>query len=329
MEPTINAPEVAPSQPPKPVEPILPKKDSALTVILSVLLIVATAIAALLVYQNQKLVKRLKEYQPAQTVPSPTPTTDPTAGWKVYSDQKTGIEFKYPADWEISFGENKNMVISLTKIDKSQELVLYPGDVKEEAKYQINISLPPNFNSTIPDNAEKVTVGGLDGFRFTQGGGPASGLSTVVVIKAKDYRFSYWAMAHSETHNKYLGVFDQILTTFKFVDQNQESAKELVIAAAESYLDSVISQNKQALMSYLTISAAEKYKDASLPTGYKTYEILNEFHSTQEEADFYKQSSISLDVKLYKPNDAVGTRFQLIFIKENDLWKTNIWPPQL
>ncbi|PIP57023.1 hypothetical protein COX04_01845, partial [Candidatus Woesebacteria bacterium CG22_combo_CG10-13_8_21_14_all_45_10] len=104
MDPNIPAVPTQPAQPAMPATPPSPKKDHGLILILSFFLIVATAIAALLYFQNQKLVKQLAAYQ-AQPTPTPlsteipSPTPDPTADWKTYSDPKGKYSFKYPSDW--------------------------------------------------------------------------------------------------------------------------------------------------------------------------------------------------------------------------------------
>ena len=64
--------------PPQPATPPPPKKNHALTIILSVFLIIATAIAALLYFQNQKLIKELKQYQTSMVTPTPFPSPTPT-----------------------------------------------------------------------------------------------------------------------------------------------------------------------------------------------------------------------------------------------------------
>lgn len=104
MEPNpLEAQPVQPAQPAQPVVLTSPKKDHALTIILSVLLIIATAIATLLYFQNQKLVKELASYQTQPTIaPSPIPTPDATANWKTYTDPKGKYSFKYPPDWTMS-----------------------------------------------------------------------------------------------------------------------------------------------------------------------------------------------------------------------------------
>lgn len=139
MEPTINTPEVAPSQPPQEIKPILPKKDSALTVILSAFLIVATVIAALLVYQNQKLVKQLKQYQPSSATPNPSPsfTPDPTADWKDYKNTALGFELKYPADVEVDKELN----------DQNNRLVIFKG-----GELHFEIRLIKYSGNTVLDN---------------------------------------------------------------------------------------------------------------------------------------------------------------------------------
>ena len=72
--------------------------------------------------------------------PSAIPTLDPTAEWKTYIDTNNTFSFRYPADWIL----NEDKEISLKKSDPSQEKVLLPGEKKEEASYQITLSIENN-----------------------------------------------------------------------------------------------------------------------------------------------------------------------------------------
>jgi hypothetical protein len=174
---------------------------------------------AFLAYQNNQLQKQVSLLKTTSTAsPSPIATTDPMANWKTYTDSST--TFKYPDDWKIVVTTNKsNEFISLTKSDPGQPKVYLEDGTSQDASYGINISIAQN-KVDVPKDSKPYLVDNVSGYEFTEGAAPSSGPETEVVINnnSKIYLFTYGAMANVDTHTKYLGVFDQILSTFKFTD---------------------------------------------------------------------------------------------------------------
>ncbi len=75
--------------------PDMPKSSNTrLIVLFSALILIFSGATGFLYYQNQQLKSMLATYQ----APSPTPTAtpDPTANWKTYTDTKYNFTFKYP-----------------------------------------------------------------------------------------------------------------------------------------------------------------------------------------------------------------------------------------
>lgn len=208
----------------KPIVPQVPQEPEKRINFFKILIVLIGILISLGLFLNAYLMFSKKETATKTSDISviPTPTPEPTADWKTYENIKAGISFKYPGDWEISFGESNHMGIILKKIDQLQEKVDLPGDIKQFPEYSIVINLPPNESMKIPETNEKVIVGGIQGTKFSQGAAPSSGPSTLVTVEKDNstYLFSYNAMAHQETHTKYLNIFDQILSTFKFTDSS-------------------------------------------------------------------------------------------------------------
>lgn len=88
--------------------------NSFLVILLSILLFISVAIAGFFAYQTQKLVNELrvmsgelKQTQTPTPVASAKPTTDPTAGWKIYKLSELNLSLKLPpslsnlGNWEI------------------------------------------------------------------------------------------------------------------------------------------------------------------------------------------------------------------------------------
>jgi hypothetical protein len=204
-----------------------PPKSSPVLMILIILVIIAFGAIGYLFWQNQQLKVDSNQVpsvpQNPQIVIKPEPEFVPLVtdaipdNWKTYKNQKAGIAFQYPPDWVLTTGESNHMVIGLTKKDLTQEEVILPGDSKEPATYLITIELPPNTGILIPAQTEKMTIDGKTGVRYLEGVAPASGPATFVVVGNSQYVFTYGAMAHEDTHTKYLKTFDQILSTVKFI----------------------------------------------------------------------------------------------------------------
>src|SRR3990167_3570641 len=82
--------------------------------VLIILAIIIFAVAILIAI-NTDLVKRLKKEPSPIPVPSPTaqqssPTSDETANWKTYINQKHGFSLKYPSEWPIPIEETPSKI---------------------------------------------------------------------------------------------------------------------------------------------------------------------------------------------------------------------------
>lgn len=163
------------------------------------------------------------------------------ADWKTFTSQQYKFSFRYPDDWRLSnYTYNNSLVISRTnleKLDSSQQIQMQgPGNQTQDARYEITVEVLNNsknlsprdyylntFDQTSRDKANALIkdteLAGLKGIRYSEGAAPASGPVTTILITKNNlfYRFNYGAMAQQSTHEKFLSVFDQILSTFKFL----------------------------------------------------------------------------------------------------------------
>lgn len=209
----------------QPIPPIPPKKDYSLVVILSILLIIAAAIATLLLYQNQKLIKELKQYQTAAVypIPSPTPTSDPTANWQTYTNTKYGYAVKYPSDWSGSCPSqpcDSAAMFSVTKqpigldiIVKQKAQVVTPKDAFSKAVTTQIFSQQEMIIDSIPAYAGLVKEGPAEIGPFLK-----QHIFVVKNVYIYQITFSEKLEKGDEMSLRQQQLFDQILSTFKFAD---------------------------------------------------------------------------------------------------------------
>lgn len=191
-------------------------------------------------------------YPPLQILPAPTPspiaTVDPTANWKTYANISYKYSLKYPSDWKIT---------TESGADPSSFPAPYfdsPCAGKTEPCSQILITtraglikdLEPDFiinqtgsNPDIVSNKKEGMVGGEKAslFEYFQSNYSADWDSSnreylkkgrllyVVVVVHNDTKYT---ITYEETQKNIIrtgkdwkakDVFDQILSTFRFVDQ--------------------------------------------------------------------------------------------------------------
>lgn len=106
------------------------------------------------------------------------------------------------------------------------------------------------------------------------------------------------------------------------------SEKDQLNKAVRDYLESLISGNRNKAISHISREVINDIPNTwpNEYADYETYEILNEFHSPQEEEQFYKQNEVIFQVKLYRLNEISGSAIaNILFMKENGSWKTLTW----
>ncbi|MDD5433210.1 MAG: PsbP-related protein, partial [Candidatus Pacebacteria bacterium] len=148
-----------------------------------------------------------------------------TAGWKIYRNEKYGFEISYPNDW---IKETDNMTygyVSFGKDDLSQEKVSIEGGLTASG-YLISASVSDNFNSVslkdfalqgggfLEKDLANTEVAGQQAVRFEVAEGYSSGPDVIVIVafKEKFYTLTYKGFAHSETHYKFIDIFNQMLS---------------------------------------------------------------------------------------------------------------------
>jgi len=217
-------------EPQIPPVPPTPKINNSLVFIMSILLIVTVAIAGLFYFQIQKLSKELSQYQTLVS-PAPIATTYPTADWKTYTNTKYNFSFKYPSDWEIldRFGgpimiapivdtENVNKTFEENVLeggyDGGKQLIsllsiTQGGGTPSSGQYWEIIKTSIQIDSKTADKYTSTNIKDTPNGKFVKGD-----INTTVLIQLiDDYVIDYTLM-----DQRYTQTYDQILSTFKFLE---------------------------------------------------------------------------------------------------------------
>lgn len=157
----------------------------------------------------------------AQVSPTPTtpPTTDPT-GWKTYTNSDMKISFSYPNEEYLLKKESGNEVsfsfLWLGKDEVPESLTISNSKITDVSSIRKCTGSNDEKPDCIYPEIKKIKLGGKNAISFTYA---AFGGSPLVVIQTTDepkveIRFIILGGGSEKT-------LDQILSTFKFSDQNQ------------------------------------------------------------------------------------------------------------
>ena len=215
MDPqTPTVPTPPPQVTPPVVSPILPKKNNLAVILLSILLLITLFISGYLFLQVQGLTKQLAQLQIQPTSSIPTTTPDITANWKTYTDPKGKYSFKYPDYWKSqSLPTNSQQLLSL----------------RSPTEINISLSLVENLpgidlNCEVENKRENININKLIITKILTTGiksdscGDNSGSKTIWAVLGKnisDYLIIRYNIATTQMAES---TFDQILSTFRFLD---------------------------------------------------------------------------------------------------------------
>lgn len=190
-------------------------------------------------------IKKASKITPTPIVKvSPTPTPGPTANWKIYTDQKYGYSIEYPPNLstketipnvfvEIIDNTDKNEIVSITNIDmenKSGEQVVLEDFAKTAGPLQYegyeSLHEMKSIMSTSKIKGYETTWN--TNFSEVMNVTPGMGVSNPITYFPFPNPNIYGAVAIELKDKNFETIYDQILSTFKFLpvsptggDQNQ------------------------------------------------------------------------------------------------------------
>lgn len=190
------------------------QKGFAPIIILILLVLVGVGVYYFGTIKNKSVSTPVASVQPSSS-PLAKPTTDPTANWKIYSNQSLGFELKYPPSVKITRETN----------DEFNRVTEFEGP-----GISFGVMLRKNDNITLDnyyymDNAilQKASLGGKDANVYIQdasknpcvsdGSGPGCPISFIAYVaenRSDIYHLDFYG------DEKLSELESQILSTFKF-----------------------------------------------------------------------------------------------------------------
>lgn len=216
--PVVDQPPTAPIPPVNTPPPEVPTQKSSpiFAIALTVLLIAILGIAGYFLYTKYLVGTGSNEAANTAVTPMPvavTPTPDPTANWKTYTNPQYGFSFKYPLGAKLGNAKFANSEFSIVLSGMTdlqyEDLTVYVG----KAWAFTNASASSNTN---------FKIGGVNAYRedLPLGQNPPQSL---VYVKNGNYYYTI-QQVKNEDDAKIGGIFDQLLSTFKFIEASPSSS---------------------------------------------------------------------------------------------------------
>jgi hypothetical protein len=227
-----TTPDVAIAQPQTPEVPPKPAKKSSPLMVVAIILIILAVLSVVVYVFGSKFINP----KPVST-PTPiavvTPTPDSTANWKTYTDQINNYSFKYPDGWEtyvITGGTNDTLMVApKAQVDKVKNT---QGSFGGGQFLTMTINITPSKLS-IPQNdefqqvtSEAAKIDGVDALRYStniiQDMPGFSAGDRIISVRLNLINKSY--MDIGLVDSSYQDVFNQILSTFKFISASPSAS---------------------------------------------------------------------------------------------------------
>ena len=147
---------------------------------------------------------------------------DETASWKTYRNEEYGFEIKYPKDWYIYANNPSDVFIQLTKEELGSSI---PGPHPDAFEIEVkSITLNTTLLQAIQWRLDEIKKAGIS---FTQENikiGRKDGLKIITICEGVGCGAPEWFVVngnylyHLDSNLGYSNIFDEILSTFKFIE---------------------------------------------------------------------------------------------------------------
>lgn len=156
-----------------------------------------------------------------------TPSDDPTANWKTYTDSKYGYSLKYPPQWEINPPPLGNGILIGLNEPNEDQIAVNVSPIKDAIMAESCKQTQQVFLNNVPASRCELTqkIGAERGVVYN----PPITSKTVYIEALHNDRYYNLSLTFNQTSDKFK-TFDQILSTFKFLNTKitMQKAIELV-----------------------------------------------------------------------------------------------------
>lgn len=239
-------PAITPTPPVTKQTPPEAPKHKSLTLQIILFLILTLGVGAYFAYTNGYLEKFIPTSPTQTNAPivesTPTPTIDPTADWETYINENAKYSYKYPPNWNAATVKSGKVLTagSLFGPNATENSGLGGVEMKPDTR-----TVDQYIDGLIQNGVigsilqEKLTINGIDGIKVKHSGGgaPLNGYS--LYFKKDIYIYTIYI---NSWDNSDVVNFDQILSTFKFVEGDtisteNKNIEDAITAATYSSLN--------------------------------------------------------------------------------------------
>ncbi|MFZ2202780.1 MAG: hypothetical protein WAV56_05320 [Microgenomates group bacterium] len=237
---------------PQPATPPSSPRKSVLPLLLTTLFLLTLAATGLLAYQNWLLKKQIAALQipiPTPTV-APIPTTDPTVNWKTYTNTDYGFQFRYPPEarletlgsspneqYKIIYMGKKQIASGRTQTDLSDGYIFYVSVRDDVSRSTVETISQQTYAGAKENCYEQSTISNITSTLINDK--PAKtynvlnclGDYTEIFVSngKKIFEITQIYVGEPVDRENYKSITIQILSTFKFIDNNNEGTLEATV----------------------------------------------------------------------------------------------------
>lgn len=148
---------------------------------------------------------------PQLTNTMPSPTSDKTANWKVYTNSQYSYSLKYPSGWAYKLGKGPAQVVFETNTKNLETAVEGGAVVVTVSNTAVKPAIQSDGRNKIIES-KQITIGGQTAEQATiadAGTNEVSYIQSAVIYNGKTYYFNLHKLDQRP-------VYDAMLSTFKF-----------------------------------------------------------------------------------------------------------------
>lgn len=215
-----------------------PPEKSKHNWLISVMIIVVILIGSLSIYfaykkyQSRENENTTLKITPTEITNSPTPTVDPISNWKTYTNTKYSFLLKYPPEFilktegyergeeemfEITSDEVEPQTIMLVGVSSSDFDKKVYEDTKSKSGETVSGEFPGSTNKGTVSVSE-TSVSGIIAYQIRLES--ETSVLTNIYFEKNGFYYQLSFVTGNKEHEK---TFDQILSTFRFLDENNDN----------------------------------------------------------------------------------------------------------